>query len=212
VIAYYALSIIKPQVLTYNEANLKKVYNFNEATGPRKIVSFYNYFRAYPPHIKDFLFGSGPGTFNSRSAFMIGSPYFFTTVSAIKSDKKPPYFKNYAYPLWNDTNTSMALFQDGFRNQPFSSLLAFLGEYGLVFTFFFLLYVLRYYKKVAGVAPPANAPPKYYLYTRLFKFLLIMLMLLLVIDNYLEYAEIILLITVILKLLHAEIIKLQTPS
>lgn len=212
VVIYYALVIIKPKVLEYNVTNLKRAWHFNDAMGARKVISFYNYFQAYPPHTRDFLFGSGPGTFNSRSAFIVGSPYFFTHLPAIKSDKKPPYFRDYAYPLWNNTNTSMALYQDGFRNQPFSSLLAFLGEYGLIFTFFFALYLYKYYKKVVPGKPAGNMPPQYYLYTRLFKCFLVVLLLLMVIDNYLEYPEITLLITVILKLLQVEIKKIQTYS
>jgi hypothetical protein len=124
-VVYFALALIKPKVLAYNMVNLKRALHFNENIGARKVISFYNYFLAYPSHPRDLLFGSGPGTFNSRSAFMVGSPYFFTRIPVIKSDKKPPYFRDYAYPLWNDTNTSMALYQDGFRNQPFSSLLSF---------------------------------------------------------------------------------------
>ncbi len=206
---YYALSVMKPRVLRYNVTNFKRMYNFTADNGARKVRAFYNYYKVYPHNIKDFLFGSGPGTFNSRSAFMVGSPFYFNVVRSIKSPEQPYYFKNYAYPLWNDTNTSMALFQDGFRNQPFSSLLAFLGEYGFLFTFFFVLYLVQYYRKVITPRPPPNTGPRYYLYIRLFKFLLVMLLLLMIADNYFEYAEITLLITIVLKLLQAEIIKIH---
>jgi hypothetical protein len=171
------------------------------------LVSFYNYATAYPKDIKDLLCGSGPGTFNSRSAFMVGSPSFFTSGAIIKSGKKPYYFENYAYTLWNDTNTSQRLYQDGFRNQPFSSLLAFLGEYGLIFTLCFAFYYYRYYKTNVK-AFPADAPPLYHAYRRTAKFLYILLPLLLIIDNFYEYPEIMLLIIVAMKMLQIEMNKL----
>ena len=205
VVAYYSLLLIRPKVLNYNKNNVAKILSFDVENGPRKIIVFYNYFISYPAHIKDFLFGSGPGTFNSRSAFMVGSPSYLTSAGFIKSTRQPYYFKNYAYTLWNDTNTSQALFQDGFRNQPFSSLLSFLGEYGLLFTLIFMGGYITYFRRVRKI-PRWKKNPLSYSYGLLFKFLSVFLLLLLLIDNMLEYPEIILLIVVIMKLLHIELL------
>jgi hypothetical protein len=203
---YWLLFFLKPKVLEYNVSNLKKLASFDVRHGPRKITSVYNYFVSYPQDPKDFVFGSGPGTFNSRSAFMVGSPSFFNSVRAIKSESQPYYFRNYAYSLWNETNTSQALYQDGFRNQPFSSLLAFLGEYGLLFTFFFLWYYYKYYKDLSQLSLRAGAQPAY---RRMSKFLFILLLGLLVIDNFYEYPEMMILILTGIKVLDIEILKKQ---
>jgi len=207
-LAIYLLALLKPNVLDYNKANLKKLTNFNVETGPRKLISFYNYGIAYTSDLKDFLFGSGAGTFNSRSAFTVGSPYYLSAAGILKSENKPYYFQNYAYTLWNNTNTSQALFQDGFRNQPFSSVLSFLGEYGLLFTLAFawcyLVYYKRVYKLSANTQDPLVVP-----YFRVFRFLFLLLPLLLLIDNFLEYPEVTFLVVLCMKLLHIELSKRQ---
>jgi len=204
-ILYYLTRWLRPEALNYYEVSAGRLMEFNKKTSPRKILSFYNYATAYPSDAKDFLFGSGPGTFNSRSAFMAGSPYYFTKFSFLKSAEQPFYFKNYIFPLWNNTNTSQLLLQDGFRNQPFSSLLAFLGEYGLIFFLLFGFAVFQYFKRVNNTGGKFN--PSLCGLHWIFRFLLIFLFSLLFIDNYLEYPEVILLITVLMKLVHIEIAK-----
>ncbi len=205
---YFTMLLIKPYALEYNIANLTKLASLDLEYGPRKIISFYNYCISYPKDVKDFLLGSGPGTFNSRSAFMIGSPSYFQTISFIKSDQQPYYFKNYAYSLWNERNTVKELYLDGFRNQPFSSLLAFLGEYGLIFTFALILLYYSYYKKVALIYRALKRDAEAEIAFRFFKYLIVLLPLLLVIDNFFEYPEIILLISMGIKFSHAQLLHL----
>jgi hypothetical protein len=204
--------LVKPLALEYNIANIKKLLVFNPETGARKITSFYNYGISYPKNAKDFLLGSGPGTFNSRSAFIVGSPSYFNRIGFIKDTKQPYYFKNFAYTLWNENNTQKALFLDGFRNQPFSSILAFLGEYGLIFTLAFSLLYLIYYKMIAKIFYHSGDKKAIFAHFKMFKFLMIFLPLLLLIDNYMEYPETIILIVLTIKLAHAGIVaqKLST--
>lgn len=210
---YYAMKIIKPQTLEYNIANIKNLLSLDLKYGPRKILSFYNYYHSYPHNAKDFLLGSGPGTFNSRSAFMVGSPSYFSGIQFIKDQQQPYYFKNYAYTLWNENNTIKELYLDGFRNQPFSSILAFLGEYGLIFTIAFFILYYRLYRTTAlqYLKNGSNATAK--ILFRYFKFLIILLPLLLLIDNFLEYPEVILLIVLSMKLVQIDLFtKYQTPT
>lgn len=208
IIIYFAMLWIKPLVLEYNISNIKKMASFDIHNGPRKPISFYNYAVAYPRNAKDFLFGSGPGTFNSRSAFMVGSPSYFSGVSFLKDDEQPYYFKNYAYSLWNEKNTIQALYLDGFRNQPFSSVLAFLGEYGLVFTLVFALLYYHYYRKIVALYRRGQGIKEAESYFRFFKFLIILLPLLLLIDNYFEYPEVMILFTLGIKFSHARLLSL----
>ncbi len=206
------MMIVKPITFEYNVANLKKIISFDIKNGPRKLTSFYNYGISYPRDVKDFLFGSGPGTFNSRSAFMVGSPSYFQLFNFIKDEDKPYYFENYAYSLWNEKNTSKQLFLDGFRNQPFSSILAFMGEYGLIFTVCFFLLYYRYYRRVANVyysSPNTSGSAVDFTF---FKFLIILLPLLLLIDNYLEYPEIMLLLLLSIKLSHMALLNKTAGS
>jgi hypothetical protein len=202
---YFFMKYANPDALRYNIESIQKLTSFNIENGPRKLIAHYNYIKSYPNDPKDFLFGSGPGTFNSRSAFMSGSPSYFSGVPIVKSSWQPYYFRNYIYPLWNDTNTSQLLFQDGFRNQPFSSVLAFLGEYGLLFTLLFGIFYYRYYRKVikrAKIIGKATHP-----YARLFTFLAVLLPMLFLIDNFYESPEMMLLIILSLKLIEIELSK-----
>src|SRR5690606_26569475 len=178
-VVYYLIFLIKPNVIEYNVANIKKLTTFDLNRSPRKIISFYNYFTSYPRDAKDFLFGSGPGTFNSRSAFMVGSPSYFDKVGFFKDEDQPYYFKNYAYTLWNESNTSQALYLDGFRNQPFSSILAFLGEYGFIFTIWFFILYYIYYKKVSAGYRLRKSDRRATTYFRFIKILIVLLPLLL---------------------------------
>lgn len=196
---YVAMLFIKPSALRYNIANIKNLASFDAQTGPRKLKAFYNYAISYPRDWKDLLFGSGPGTFNSRSAFMVGSPAYFTKFQSIKDSQQPYYFKNYAYTLWNDSNTSQALYLDGFRNQPFSSLLAFLGEYGLIFTSVFFLFLYNQYKKMEKAYRQFNNNHEAEIYFRTYKFSVILLGLLFVIDNFFEYPEVMLPIILLMR-------------
>lgn len=202
-LVYHFISWLRPEALYYYEVSAKRLVGIDKNERPRKLISFYNYASAYPEHPKDFLFGSGPGTFNSRSAFMAGSPDHFNALPFLKSDDQPYYFKHYAYTLWNKNNTSQALYQDGFRNQPFSSLLAFLGEYGLLFTVLLFWALADYYKRVIRLAgkKPFSGPVWF------FKFLVFFLLLLLCIENYLEYPEVILLMLFSMKLTHIQLLR-----
>lgn len=195
--------LVKPLALEYNVANVKKLMNFDPETAARKVTSFYNYGISYPKNAKDFLLGSGPGTFNSRSAFMVGSPSYFQHIAFIKDSEQPYYFKHFAYTLWNEKNTRQDMYLDGFRNQPFSSILAFLGEYGLIFTLAFAMCYVSYYRHVARIFYRSPDKKSMFVQFRLFKFLIVLLPLLLLIDNFLEYPEIMILVILALKLAHS---------
>lgn len=187
------MRIVSPKTLEYNVNIVKKfLYSNRGIDVPRKLTVFKNYATAYPSHTIDFLFGSGPGTFNSRSAFIVGSPTYFN-VDFVKSSKQPYYFSKYAYTLWNDAiNTRF----DGFMSQPFTSLLALLGEYGLLFTAaLFYVWLARFnnYLKLGNrFAKERNVRLEF----RMYKFVTIFTILLIVIDNYIEYPEIIALLLI----------------
>lgn len=187
---------VSPATFDYNVAIINKFLNPNSADAPRKIVVFRNYVTGYTSNTLDFVFGSGPGTFNSRSAFMVGSPTYFN-VDIIKSDDRPYYFSKYAYTLWNETNTGP---YDGFMNQPFSSILALLGEYGLLFVIILSILLVSRFLKITRMASASSSHADVRIETRMYRFCSIFLLLLLIIDNYIEYPEIACLILIIINL------------
>lgn len=192
------MKLISPATLEYNLAIIDKFLNATGSNAPRKLIAFQNYFNGYISNPLDLLFGSGPGTFNSRTAFMVGSPTYFN-VDIIKSAAQPFYFREYAYTLWNASNTGP---YDGFMNQPFSSVLSILGEYGVLFAAGVFYVQFNRFRNIvrSGYANAKQQGVQTEL--KMFKFCSIFALLLICIDNYMEYPEVIALLLVIVRLSH----------
>lgn len=205
---YFLMKWISPNTLQYNLNILKKFYDgiTTSVSAPRKLVIFNKYYDSYTDRPLDLLFGSGPGTFNSRSAFMVGSPSYFN-VSFIKSTNVPYHFLNEAYPLWNPAVVTR---YDGFMSQPFTSLLSLAGEYGLIVSGLIFWLTLRNYRRISRAALQASVD---FIILRFYKFLSVFLLLLVIIDNYIEYPEVIALIMILLKLCEGSILakRLEKP-
>jgi hypothetical protein len=107
---------------------------------PRKIIVYKNYFSIYLKDPVLFLFGSGPGTFNSRTSFLLNGEYSTSKVfEKVLGIYRPKYASLGVYPLWNSKN-SISNLTNGTRNEPFSSIISVLSEYGvLIFGLFALL-------------------------------------------------------------------------
>ncbi len=195
-LVYVLMKSVSPLTLDYNVNIIKRFLDPAAANAPRKIIIFRNYFNGYTSDIPDLLFGSGPGTFNSRSAFMVGSPTYFNA-DFIKSADQPHYFRDYAYTLWNPSNTGP---YDGFMNQPFTSILALLGEYGLLITLGILYVMISRFRHFVNTGEPLAKKFGLSVEYKMFRFCSIFAILLLIIDNYLEYPEILALLLIIVKL------------
>jgi len=196
VVVALLMKTISPLTYDYNIAVIRRFVNPDLAHAARKEIAFINYFKGYSHNLGDLLFGSSPGTFNSRTAFMVGSPTYFN-IEWIKSASKPYYFNYYAYPLWNPTNTGP---YDGFMNQPFSTLLALAGEYGLIVTTALISFVILTFRRMSKVI---SRQIKFFdigVEGNMFKFCWIYAMLLMVVDNFMEYPEVIALLLIIAKL------------
>lgn len=197
------MKLISPATFDYNVAIIKRFLHPSAANAPRKLIIFQNYFNAYTSNLIDFLFGSGPGTFNSRSAFMVGSPSYFN-LGIIKSDAQPYFFREYAYTLWNPSNTGP---YDGFMNQPFTTILSILGEYGLIFTILLFYTLSNRYKYFVRLGNKMAKAQGVSIEFRMYKFCSILALLLILIDNYLEYPEIIAMLLITIKFSQQELRK-----
>ncbi len=195
--AYWLNYFTNPKALEYNRKVFKLFIELNPEKIPRKLLVFSNYGTAYITHPLDFFLGSGPGTFNSRSAFLVGSPTY-GKFQFLKSDAKPFYFENYAYTLWNPANT--VRYQDGFMNQPFSSMISFLGEYGLFITLVIFFGLWNNYKRIRKLSIFNKDISEIGIYSSLYKFLTVYLIAFMILDNFLELPEIIFFILFTLKL------------
>lgn len=110
---------------------------------PRKILVFYYYYKYYIQDTEKLLAGTGPGTFNSRTSFLLNGDYSpKNPLEKVFGISEPTLAYQYIYPLWHSKQV-FKKFQDGTRNQPFSSVIALLSEYGLIFCIILFLFITR---------------------------------------------------------------------
>lgn len=222
VLAFLGVSLyfIRPSTFQYNYDNLVMVKNYVQGNVtqmqkdkiPRKLVVYQNYFNIYCYDPVLFLFGSGPGTFNSRSSFLLNGEYstskFFESILGVH---RPQYAVKGAYSLWNRKN-GVSNLTDGSRNQPFSSIISMLAEYGFIFFAMLSVFIYIEFKELnnkfklsfSGNLHQAAYERDIVLFKYL-KFISLFVLMSLFTDNYLEYPEIILFYLLIYKLIELKI-------
>lgn len=214
------LYLIKPKTFRYNYDNLTIVKNYVQGDVseiyrdkiPRKLVLYKNYFSIYVKDPVLLLAGSGPGTFNSRTSFLLNGDYskskFFENILGVH---RPKYAVEGAFSLWNSKITILSL-MDGTRNQPFSSIISVLAEYGLVFFILMIIFVYLELRKLSKMTDmyvqnqaDVSEAEKMMALLKHVKFISFFVLLGLFTDNYLEYPEVILFYVVMYKLIELRI-------
>lgn len=173
--------------IPYNE-EMEDVRNFETVKTPRKILAFKGAIkRLKQPEI--FFFGTSPGTYNSRTSFLLNGEY--TRNPLFKKIRiRPKYAEIDIYPLWN--KNIIFQFNDGTRNQPFSSIIAIFIEFGVLNGLLLCYLLYRLYKRTLS-ANPRNA-----LFIR---FLFVFAFFNILFENYFEYPEFMILIIIMVKTL-----------
>lgn len=203
------LFFFKKQAFYYNLGNLKRVELFFKRDAgkeelsliPRKLLLFRNYVEGYSQDFGVFLLGSGPGTFNSRAYFLLNGDYSRSkSLEKVFGTHDPVMAKKYVHPLWNTENTGQ--YMDGTRNEPFSSIIAFLSEYGFIVSLLVAVTVYSRYKTLKGLLSSTLGVLSE---CNFLKFISIFVFVNLFTDNYLEYPEFILLYIVIFTLIQVSI-------
>ncbi len=161
---------------------LKQDVNFETVYVPGKIRAWLYYYDTFVVgDIPLLLFGTGPGGFNSRISFLLNIDSSNLFVNIFGSSM--PYFhKEIIYPLWDMSVISMGKFNDGTRNQPFSSLLALLSEYGIIFTFLLIRIFREVIKDICESINDSGIKDFIYLVS-------IYVLINVVFDNFLEFSE-----------------------
>lgn len=217
------LYFFRRETLLYNYHNLKKIELIfknniskdSELDIPRKLILHKNFINIYTNDFGLLFLGSGPGTFNSRTSFLLNGDYstnkYLTNIFGISN---PSYAAEYVYPLWNSKITSLSLYKlgiynDGTRNQPFSSIVSLLSEYGLfIFVVLFILILNKYKLLIIKINTAQSVFKQEFqiiIYKKYIKFVSIFTILNLFTDNFLEYPEIMILYLIIFKLIEMSI-------
>lgn len=155
--------------------------NFWAETGstdnaPRRLILFFNYLELISKDFSFFFMGSGPGTFNSRVSFLLNGDYSSLAFLPVSIHENA---RDYVFPLWNTELISKG-YQDGSMNQPFSSLVSVLSEYGFIFFCIISSIVIA---KVRSISK--------YVKKELLVFYCVFWMFLFVFENIYEYCEIV---------------------
>lgn len=173
---------------------LRDVKEFKTVKTPRKIMAFEGGIRilSNPSY---FLFGISPGTYNSRVSFLLNGEYTRNKLFK-KINNRPFNANNDIYPLWNKNVTYE--FNDGTRNEPFSSFLALVVEYGVLQTILILFLIFQNYRRIKS----ENINDVFFI-----QFLFSFFILNLLTENYLEYPEFMILIIILFKTLESNNVK-----
>jgi len=198
------LYAFKKETFFYNLENLRRAELFfrddisEQQAGliPRKLLLFKNYFKGYSEDPILFLLGSGPGTFNSRTYFLLNGDYSRNkSLEKIFGVSSPKMGETYVHPLWNKDNTG--LYTDGTRNEPFSTVIAMLAEYGFLISLLIAILCLSKYRSIISL----NTIESNQHLIRFLRFISIFLVINFLTDNFLEYPEIMLIYLLMFKLI-----------
>lgn len=210
VLFVWVLSLVNPKNIDYILLNLKDTSKvFTSYTYEAEMEKSKNYKRTFTPRyftfidgaqqlffsdLKVFVLGTSPGTFNSRTAFYLNGDFIQNKIVKDYFSKTTVYHDEYVLPLLNRKLISTIPWNDGTRNQPFSTIVSVFLEYGF---FVGASYFIIFFGKIRKIKKETLFPEK----KNYIKFLTIFMFLLFCVQNYLEYPEIILYFIIALKLL-----------
>lgn len=178
------------------EVEMDKINNYQRTFTPRYYTFLQGTGRLIMSDAKVFLLGTSPGTYNSRTAFYLNGDFIQNQFIKDNFSENTYYHEEYVKPILNRKLISVP-WNDGTRNQPFSSLISIFLEYGVLLG---LLIVLICRTKIRDIWSKTNRDNK----RKYVQFLALFLFLLLLVQNYLEYPEIIIFFLMVFKLIELD--------
>ena len=177
---------------SYND-EMEKVHEFKITNVPRFITFVDGAQRRFFSDSKVFILGTSPGSYNSRVAFFFNGDFMTNKFIKNKFKNRSKYHQKDVFPLLNRDLLARP-YNDGTRNQTFSSIISIILEYGF---FIGLIYLTWFFKKIKSIRKETaiiNKPLSQYI-----KFLGFYLFILFFFQNYLEYPEIVFPIILFIK-------------
>jgi hypothetical protein len=173
---------------------MKKAENYKRTFVPRYFTFVDGARQLFFSDTKVFILGTSPGTFNSRTAFYLNGDFIQNSFIQKQFHENTTYHEKYVLPILNRKLITVVPWNDGTRNQPFSSIIAIFLEYGF---FIGCGFSLLFIQKIKAI----KKQTKFVAYKNYIKFLTIFILLLLLVQNYMEYPEIILYFILVIKLI-----------
>lgn len=170
----------------FQRTDVPRFYTFLD--GSKKLIS---------SDAKVLAIGTSPGTYNSRVAFYLNGDFINNSFIQNNFNYRSVYHDQYIYPILNRAYLKYRRWNDGTRNQPFSSVISVVVEYGLpigITLMAGLLYgIFRIRRQLEN--PQLRA---FVLFTTIYVFLLMFF------QYYLEVIEVILPLLLMMKLIESD--------
>lgn len=186
------------------DTEMKKAEEFKVTEIPRFIVFLDGAQKRLFGDPKVAFLGTSPGGYNSRTAFYLNGDFVQNQFLLDHFNNRTIYHQEDVFPLLN-RELIRRPFNDGTRNQTFSSLVAVIMEYGIVIG---LIFWVLFYRKIRRIAAMETARPK----REFIRFLSIYLMLILSVQNYIEYPEIVFPFILLIKLSEVDSVNYQITT
>lgn len=210
-IGFFAvIYIIKPSNFDYIEKNfayatlvfyefdydeeIQKMKNHERTWVPRYITLLYGTQKLLFSNPKVALLGTSPGTYNSRVAFYLNGDFIGNKTIRKYFNYRTEYHRNMVMPIQNRNYLQNTSWNDGTRNQPFSSLVSILVEYGLLIGSIILFLFFSSISKARKVIKNKGS-------SNFVRFIFYYCMLLFLFQFYIEVLEILLPMILMVKLL-----------
>ena len=198
------INYAKESLVNYNYSNqMDKANNMQITRIPRFITFVVGSIKLVSDDFKVLLLGTSPGGYNSRTAFLFNGDFMSNKFLKENFNNRTVYHSERVFPLLNRTYLKRP-YNDGTRNQTFSSIISVLVEYGVLIGGILIFWFFSKARNIVKVSKTANPNLSQYA-----NFLSIFLFILFLFQNYLEYPEIMLPAIIILKLI--EIDSLNEP-
>jgi len=174
------------------DQELKKAREMEVTQIPRFVVFLDGARKRIFESPKVFLLGTSPGGYNSRTAFYLNGDFVQNRFLLENFNNRTVYHKEDIFPLLNRELISKP-YNDGTRNQTFSSIISVIMEYGLLLG---LLYWIIFSSKLWWIIRREKDVVR----NQFIRFLSVYLLLILMVQNYLEYPEIVFPFILLIKL------------
>ena len=181
---------------------MERANNFERTFVPRYFTFIDGTRRLFFSDAKVFLLGTSPGTYNSRTAFYLNGDFLRNDFVERHFSENTTYHEEFVKPILNWKLLKSSRWNDGTRNQPFSSIVSVFLEYGIIIGFLFFTLLYRRIIKIKKLSDEIAI--KNYV-----TFLIVFLLLLLTFQNYLEYPEILLYFIMAFKLIEIDNVNRQ---
>jgi len=185
------------------EYEIEKMKDHRRTYIPRYITFLDGSRRLFFSDAKVFFLGTSPGTYNSRVAFYLNGDFIQNKTYKKLFNYQTEYHHDYVLPILNRKYLANTMWNDGTRNQPFSSLVSVLLEYGFIFGSIILFLFFSSIRRVRKATSRRES-------SNFVKFIFYYCLILFLFQYYLEVIEIVFPMLLMVKLIEVDLLNAKS--